>query len=215
MHYTEFRQKFQYSPLILTKGLAAVAGAQPQSVSNQIERWQDRGLVMKLKRGVFLLNDHDRRVNPSRHFIANQLYIPSYVSLEYALNFYGLIPEQVMDVTSVTTKKTAAFKNALGLFLYRHVKQQAFTGFKMIKEDSKNAVFIAEPEKAIVDFFYLNLNKTPSLDTNLFRNSYRFQNTQRLRCASLKRWAKLFDNAKLTKLIECFCEFIREERAHD
>lgn len=87
-------------------------------------------------------------------FIAKEIYSPSYVSLEYALSIYGLIPERVVDVTSVTTKKPIEFKNKLGVFIYQHIKENCFTGF-IEKEDENGLVyFIATPEKAVADFLY-------------------------------------------------------------
>jgi len=74
-------------------------------------------LLIKLKRGLYVLNKHDRKINPSLKLLANQFYFPSYVSMEYARNFYGLIPERVYQITSVSTRKTARFKNDLGEFV--------------------------------------------------------------------------------------------------
>jgi len=112
MDYREFRDKYQNLPVILTKGLIKPKH-EYLSLLNQIGRWQKKGLVIKLKRGVYMLNPNDRKINPSRLFVANQLYSPSYVSLEYALGFYGLIPEQAFDLTSVLPKKRLILKTSL------------------------------------------------------------------------------------------------------
>ena len=73
-------------------------------------------------------------------------YTPSCVSLEYALGFYGLIPERVVEVTSITTKKTLRITNPVGRFSYQHVTTSAFRGFKITKDENGMDVFIAEPE---------------------------------------------------------------------
>jgi len=72
------------------------------------------------------------------------------VSTIYALGYYDLIPEKVIDVTSVTTKKTAKFTNPFGTFIYQHLKTSLFFGFKEIEDENGFPVLIAEPEKAVL-----------------------------------------------------------------
>lgn len=210
MDYIEFKNKLQNLPLIFSKDLVRIEG-KFQAMRNQLNRWQRRGLLLQLKRGVYILNENDRKVNPSRNFIANQLYGPSYVSLEYALNFYGLIPERVADLTSITTKKTMRFKNAIGSFIYQHIKPQAFRGFRTFKDESGLTCFIAEPEKAVVDFLYLNLKKIQLDKDGLFEESFRFQNVEELKLKKVIEFAGLFHNQKLMQLSKDFCKFIKKE----
>ncbi|MBI4706351.1 MAG: hypothetical protein HY761_00270 [Candidatus Omnitrophica bacterium] len=211
MNYTQFRQKFQDVPLILSKSLS-LSGLGDKQMQNQLIRWQQRRLVIKLKRGLYLLNESDRKVNPSRFYIANQLYSPSYVSLESALSFYELIPERVFDITSIATKKTSRFKNELGLFVYQHIKPGCFRGFKVIKEKGSGGFLIADPEKALVDFLYLNRNKFKRNAIGLFRDSYRFQNLEILSPRKIKFFAGIFNNDELVKVAGEFCAFLRQEK---
>ncbi|MBU3942458.1 hypothetical protein KKA24_00575, partial [Patescibacteria group bacterium] len=168
-------------------------------------------LLVRLKRGVYLLNANDRKINPSRAYIANQLYTPSYVSLEYALKFYDLIPERVSDLTGITTRKTLWLKNEAGTFIYQHIKPQAFRGFKALKDEAALTFFIAEPEKAVVDFFYLNLEKFEGADEEVFEESYRLQNVEMLKARKVMKFAELFDSGKLMRLSQSFCKFIKKE----
>ena len=209
MNYTDFRNKFKDMPVIFSRDLSGRKAKEAQLMRNQLNRWRQKGLIIKLKRGAYILNELDRKNSPGLQFIANQLYGPSYVSLEFALNLYGLIPERVSDITSVTTKKTMVIKNDLGVFIYQHIKPDAFRGFKALKEDSGITVFIAEPEKAVVDFLYLNLNNMPVDNTAIFRDSYRFQNLEQLKAAKIMKFSKLFDNPKLIKVAENFSKFIK------
>ncbi|MEW6086737.1 MAG: hypothetical protein AB1498_00280 [bacterium] len=210
MNYTEFKNKFQGLPVILSREVEK-QGKDRQVVRNQLNRWQDKELIIKLKRGMYLLNENDRKINPSRSFIANQLFWPSYVSLEYALGFYGLIPEKAVDVTSVTTKKTYCLENGFGRFVYQHIKPSGFRGFRSVKEEGGISFFIAEPEKAVVDFLYLNLRKFARSSGDVFRDSYRFQNLGILRKRRIIELARLFGNNGLTKAVREFCDFIKEE----
>ena len=142
MNYMEFKNKVQNLPVIVSKDLVVSRGKE-QSLLNQLYRWQRKGLIIKLKKGMYLLNKNDRKVDPSRVFLACQIYSPSYISLEYALSFYGLIPERVADITCVTTRKTMRFKNELGNFIYQHIKPLAFRGFVAMKDDAGFTFFIA------------------------------------------------------------------------
>jgi len=210
MLYSEFKQKEQKMPLIFSRDLLRLR-KDKQVLLNQLYRWQQKGLVVQLKRGVYQLNESDRRVNPSLEFIANQLYAPSYISLDYALEVYGMIPEAVADVTSVSTKKTMSFKSQQATFIYQHIKAQAFRGFKAVKDSQGYSYFIAEPEKAIVDFFYLNLDRISSLDKGVFGGSYRLQNLETLKLPKLLKWAKLFGSKKLLLVVKNFIEFAKNE----
>lgn len=209
MNYSRFKQLFRNQPLIkASDAVRFVSGA--QVLRNQLNRWQARGLIIRLKRGVYLLNPDDRLIEPGREFIAGQLYSPSYVSMEYALSRYGLIPERVSAVTSVTTKKTARFRNSVGDFTYQHVKPQAFRGFLLRSEGNAGSFFIAAPEKAVVDLFYFNLRLFKSPGSDVFEQFWRFQNTDKLRAAKLRAFARDFANLSLTGAVERFCAFIKE-----
>lgn len=210
MKYKEFKRKIRNFPIFASSQISSLT-TNVQMLRNQLTQWKKQGLVLKLKRGLYILNEEDRKVNPSRTFIANQLVSPSYVSTEYALFFYGLIPEKVEDVTSVTTKKTTLIRNSFGVFRYQHLNTNCFIGFEQIEEKGGLSFFIATPEKAIVDFLYLNLANFKVEDQDIFRLSYRIQNTSALSKRRLKDFAKTFNNQKLIKVVDAFCEFMNSE----
>ena len=155
MDYTTFKNRFSGLPVILSKDVTERMGGEKsrsasggrQELRNQLSRWQKRGLIVKLKKGMYLLNENDRKVNPSKLFVANQIYTPSCVSLEYALGFYGLIPERVVEVTSITTKKTLRITNPVGRFSYQHVTTSAFRGFKITKDENGSGEREIMPEE--------------------------------------------------------------------
>ncbi|MDD3905679.1 MAG: hypothetical protein PHS46_03995 [Candidatus Omnitrophica bacterium] len=211
MNYANFKKKVIKFPVIPAADLLLFEGKR-QAARNQLNRWLNKGLVLKLRRGLYILNENDRKIDPSSRYLANQLYAPSYVSLEYALGFYGLIPERVRDVTSVTTKKTARFINIMGVFTYQHVKPEAFRGYTAVKDENGFDLLIASPEKAAIDFLYLSLDRIKKPNIDIFESSFRFQNTEELDCKKIIAMAALFKNKKLTKLARLFCEFIRKER---
>lgn len=212
MKYTEFRHFFASFPVIPASSFGAL-DVNTQVLRNQLSGWKKRGLVIELKKGLYILNDADRQVNVSRSFIANQLYPPSYVSLEYALMRHDLIPERVYDVTSVTTRKTASFQNPLGQFAYRHLSPERFFGFVEEKDENGLSVFVAAPEKAIVDFLYLNLARFQTERSDIFGLSFRFQNLEQLNLGKLTEVADRFKSKKLVRVTGLFCEFLAGEKS--
>lgn len=210
MKYIEFKNTFRNLPFIVARDILR-QGKDRQALRNQLNRWQKKRLIIKLKRGIYTLNENDRKINPSRYVIANQLNSPSYISLESALNFYGLIPEKVTSVTSVTSKKTLHIQNEMGNFTYQHIKPDAFRGFKALKDESGLTFFIAEPEKAAVDFLYLNLKRIPAGAKDIFEASFRLQNLEILKPRRTKELAQLFNNRKLMQVTGNLLEFIKRE----
>lgn len=210
MNFADFKTQFQNVPFILSRDAVGRA-KDPQAARNQLSRWQKKGLLIGLRKGVYVLNAHDRKGDVDQNVFANILYEPSYLSLEYALNFYGIIPETVADMTSVTTRKTMRFSNELGNFIYQKVKPEAFRGFKKTG-DSQNSFFMAEPEKAVVDFLYLNLSQFKNNAREVLEHSYRFQNIEELSEKRLMELGKLFGNKKLTRVLKQVARWIGEER---
>ena len=211
MDYFKFKNEYSQLPLIVSRDIYTRRKSK-QNILNQLNRWQDRELLVQLKRGVYLLNKSDRKVNPSRLFIANRLYEPSYVSLEYALNFYGLISQKVADITSITTRKTARFVNCEGQFIYQHIKPEAFEDIKTLQDEENLNVFIATPEKALVDLLYLNLSKFKAHEPAAFIESYHLQNLEHLKKRHLIYLTKFYNTPKLTKIIQALCQLIKKEK---
>lgn len=125
--------------------------------------------------------------------IANKIYEPSYVSLEYALSFYNIIPETVYSVTSVTSKATREFIINNVSYSYSKIKKSAFTGYIKKYFDGQMAL-IAEPEKALADWLYfLSLGKKGMNDRLELKN---------INKKILIKYSKLFNRKNLIKLIE-------------
>lgn len=120
------------------------------------------GLFLKLRNGFYMLKDS----SPSVYLIANRLYQPSYISLEKALSYYGIIPETVYTITSITTKSTREFTTPRANFSYQRIKKSAFTGYSPKKIEG-STVFMAEPEKALADYLYFVDLKKVSLNDRL------------------------------------------------
>jgi len=210
MKYLEFKNAVMEFPLISSTHIFTM-GKGARTLKNQLVECQKKGLVIKLKKGLYILNEKDRKFEPSRIFLANSLYSPSYVSTIYALGYYDLIPEKVVDVTSVTTKKTAKFTNSFGTFIYQHLKTNLFFGFKEFEDENGFPVLIAEPEKAILDFIYLNLKDFKDKDEDIFVLSYRFQNLDILKKRKLIDFAEKFENKEILVAVEKLLGVMKKE----
>ena len=125
----------------------------PNFDTNNLSRWQKKGYIIKLRNGLYTFPEYVDKPNLNL-YIANRLYQPSYVSLHYALNFYGIIPEIITRVTSVSTLKSKQFNNVLGEFTFQSVQPKMFFGYE-IKKTNQWKVQMACPEKALIDLFHL------------------------------------------------------------
>ena len=124
---------------------------------NNFGRWVKQGKLIRLRQGYYTFPSCKGNGDTPFYF-ANKLYAPSYVSLQSALSFYGMIPEGVVHITSVTARKTASFDNPIGEFIYRSVKPALMFGYTSETSPlTKNwSMLLATPEKALLDFLYLN-----------------------------------------------------------
>lgn len=122
---------------------------------NNLTRWCRRGLLVKLRNKYYAFPEYRQVPNFSR-YVANRIYSPSYISLHSALSFYGMIPEEVVQLTSVTTLKTARFENDFGVFHYQNVKTPLYFGYEIKTMQSGRGLLFATPEKALLDLLYLN-----------------------------------------------------------
>lgn len=109
------------------------------------------GEIIRLKRGLYVVDGRDFGFPPSLPICSNHIYGPSYVSLQWALSHYAIIPERVHAMTAVTVKRTRTFDCKLGRFTYRQMPEEYFPiGVTAEVCDGANFL-IATPEKALCD----------------------------------------------------------------
>jgi hypothetical protein len=109
-------------------------------------------IIIRIKKGLYVFGDRYRRHSYSRELLANLIYGPSYVSLDYALDYYGFIPERSEALTSVTLGRSRKFHTPVGLFIYRQIPIQSYeAGMVLVEEDYGQAFLIASPEKTLAD----------------------------------------------------------------
>jgi len=140
------------------------------SIHIQLTRFTQKGLIAQIKRGIYCFQPD--RVN--EFILANYLYFPSYISLETALNYYGIIPDIPQTVTSIDLTTTRKITNQFGSFSYSKVKSSLFWGYqKVAVPQSQDWFSIAQPEKALLDYFYIRkIKQIRELRLNLDRINY-------------------------------------------
>jgi hypothetical protein len=112
--------------------------------------------LVRIKKGIYVFGEKFARQPYSSEVLANMIYGPSYVSLEWACQYYRLIPEKVTTVTSVTTKRSKQFQTPIGLFTYDHLSLQVFpVGVTLVKFSETQQALIATKEKALSDLLVL------------------------------------------------------------
>ncbi len=111
-----------------------------------------KGVIVRVKKGLYIFGEDYRRQPYSREILANLIYGPSYISLEYALQYFGLVPERVKTITSVTTGRSRKYATPVGQFSYRMIPLAAFRlGMNQVELENGRSFLIATPEKALAD----------------------------------------------------------------
>lgn len=127
---------------------------------NNLTRWLRRGYLIRLRRGLYAFPEYRGKPDMALYF-AGRMYNPSYISLHTALSSYGLIPEGVVQITSVTSLKTARFANAFGEYAFHSVRDDLMFAYEPRSMAGGRMVAFATREKALLDLLYLD----PSIAT--------------------------------------------------
>ncbi len=188
MNIRALETKVRQQPIFSTEQLRAYFPDRSiASLRQNLYNWQKQGYVVKLKKSLYAVAS--RLPEPAK--TANLLYEPSYVSLQYALSYYQLIPDAAFQVTSVTTRKTKTFTNATGTYWYRNIKPELYFGYRLV-----DGFYLADPEKALLDQLYLSKSQL-RLDEE-YCAELRLQNLDTLDLARLEGYLNRFNVPRLT-----------------
>lgn len=207
MNYRQFYDEMNSFPVF---SIREVEKHFPGFDSRRLVEWQEKGYIQKLRNRFYFFTGNT--VNERYlFFAANELYKPSYISLESALSWYGFIPEGVFQVTSCSSRKTQSFETPLGSFSYRHVKPALFFGYQL--EEWNNYHFaIAEPEKSVIDYLYLHHDINDPDDFKSLRwNSSEMNN--RLSIDKVDKFASHIGSKALLKRLTILKEFLHVKSA--
>ena len=195
MKFVNLLEKVSVLPVFTVRFLSA--GENLAQIRLQINRWVKDGKIIRLHKGLYTLAEPYRKVTCEPFCIANSLKQASYVSLHSALSSYGMIPEFVPVVTSITTSRPQTIETPLGRFEFRHVSNKYFWGYQQVELKFGQTAFVAHPEKALLDLIYL----TPSGNEIAFIEELRLQNFERIDRTSLRQFVKRFQSPKLNRAL--------------
>lgn len=195
MNYISFAKELKNFP---TFSRIETEKLQGKVYEHRLTDWQKKGYIKRVANGIFIFADESLD-EMYLFYLANKIYEPSYISLESAFSFYGFIPEAVYNITSVSTRKKSNFNYEKIAFTYRTIHPKYNFGYTLLSFKN-TAVKIAEPEKAIIDFFYLNADvKTPNQIEEMRFNPLAIN--ERVDWQKIENYLKYYDNKSLTKRI--------------
>jgi len=205
MTFTEFQNRLSGYPVFSLQDVRKVFS---NFSYRQIDRFAKKGYLKKIKHGFYCFGAQNLDKN-FLFYVANKIYSPSYVSMEIALKYYGLIPEEIFQITSVGTKKTANFETSIGNFSYKSVKPSLYFGYRLT-EFGKQKILLADPEKALLDYLYINSNlKTCDDFLGMRINSDEFK--LQINLEKLQKYLAVFSNKQLSKRTNTFLTTMRND----
>jgi predicted transcriptional regulator of viral defense system len=180
---------------VFSSGLLISGEVDSRQLRRQLSRWKDSGKVVQLRRGIYALAEPYRSAAPHPFLIANRLVKASYVSLQSALAWYGMIPEHVPVTTSVTTLRPWSWDTSFGTFTYHHVKTGLFHSYAPVEVFPGSVALVATREKALVDLIHL----TPGGDAPASIRELRLQNLDALDLSALRALVEKSASLKLER----------------
>jgi len=174
---------------------------------DKISRLLKSGAIIRVKKGLYIFGPQYSKGPACKELLANMIYGPSYVSLEYALSFHGFIPERVEMVTSMTNKmKNKKFSTPVGNFSYHYLHPSKYpVGIIWHQADSLRHIFIASKEKALADLIARQENFSDRQELDIFLSeNLRIEQREihRLNIRRAKKIAKVYNNRNVSLLYE-------------
>lgn len=189
-------------PFFTRQNLEILLGDNRRTLDYRIKALIVDEILLPLKSGAYLnraLYEQQAEPEDMLRYIATMMVEPSYISLEYAMAFYGILAESVYTLTLITTKKTRILPNSLMDFAYRNLKPELFFGFEQ-KAFGNFTYAIATPEKALFDYIYLTpLVSKRSMKELLFDSRLNLTRINRLKFEVIVKQSK---SVKMQKVLE-------------
>ena len=190
---------------VFETALLLAGNINPAAVRLQLSRWTKSGRIYQLRRGLYALAPPYQKTKPDSFLIANHLQRASYVSVQSALAFYGLIPDTVHITVSVTPGRPERLKTPLGIFEFRHIKPALMYGYRMTNLPQSQQAFVATPEKALLDLVYLQTGG----ETKEYLQELRLQHLDRLDMDVLCIQSGRYNSPKLHRAVEAITNLIQ------
>lgn len=195
MNYIEFKEKFNNNILLSKKEILLNF---VKFDNKNLTYWQKKWYIKKIINNYYYFSDIKLNINKI-FFISNNIYFPSYISSYSALSYYNLIPEQVSQIVWVSTNITKIYKTNIATFKYHNIKKELFWWYDIVK-NWDTTFYIADIEKTILDFFYLNKQYKTKDDIIWLRLNFDILN-EKLDKDKILKYLNVFNNKTLEKTI--------------
>ncbi len=205
MNFQIFRSTFKTYPVISKVEINKVF---PEFDPKNLVNWQKKQYLQKIRNSWYRLKETPLDSN-TLFFISNQIYQPSYISLETAMSHYGFIPEGVFKMTAISTLKTNNFQTAIGDFGYQNIKPSLYFGYLMVSFG--NFYFkIAAPEKTILDFLYLHPEMVD--ESHFYEMRLNVREIKRVfNKHTFSQYSQAFNSKSLAQRVDVFLNFIEKQ----
>ena len=180
---------------LFSSALLLAGDVSAAQVRLQLSRWVKAGRLLQLRRGLYILAPTWRKAEPHPFLMANRLRRGSYVSLQSALAYHGVIPEHVPMVTSVGPGRPEAVRTPFGAFQLNHLAGALLFGYSRVEVAARQFAFVASPEKALLDLVHL----TPGADSAEYLRELRLQNPAAISLSTLDALARRSGKPKLVR----------------
>jgi hypothetical protein len=212
MKFTQLLEIVGERPLF-EPSLLLAGDVDPVDLASQLSRWVATGRLVRLRRGLYVVAEPYARRRPHPFEIANALVRPSYVSMEYAMGWYGITPESVFTVTSVTTGRTGMHVTPFGRFAYRHVQASFLWGYDLVPVAAgppalQASAYVASPEKALLDLLYFRKDA----DDRSLLEELRLELADRLDTGKLSDMARKASKPRLIRAVSIVAEIAARQR---
>lgn len=183
----------------------------------KISDWIKAGDLIRVKKGLYVFGPRVNQGLYSLEVLANLIYGPSAISLQYALYYYGLIPESVHTVTSITNKRNKAFDTPVGVFTYHYLSPEKFSvGVEWLAKKDGINILIASPEKALCDLIMLDeknmiIQSEKELEEFLLDN-LRIDDVmlRKLDNNAIKEIANIYNNDRLDRFVRYYLAWMKK-----
>lgn len=170
--------------------------------ARRLVEWQQKGYICRVINRWYVFAKILRQ--EELLIISNRIYSPSYISLQWAMSHYRLIPEGVYTITAITSLKTQDFNTDIATFSYKHVKPSLMFGYRLVSFE--NTMYkLAEPEKLILDYLYLNPDVNSLEDIESLRLNVA-ELKSLLEKQKLQDYLAMFKNKSLEKRVKIVTE---------
>ncbi|OGM58482.1 hypothetical protein A3A75_00750 [Candidatus Woesebacteria bacterium RIFCSPLOWO2_01_FULL_39_10] len=198
----EYQKELESLPFFNKSQARLLIGKTGRNLDAKLAQLKKVGYLVPLKKNLYVTDPYYQQTNRSFYgeYLAGILRSPSYLSLEYILAKEGIIPEGIVNFTSITLKSSRTYKNVAGTFLYRNLKPILFTGYIEDNWDEK-IIRRATRAKALFDWLYLQKLSHPSAELS---SDLRI-NWDRLTFADINEfggYVSLSQSAKMSRILK-------------